>query len=47
MLYLFEKDKNRRGACYGLCPLTDGKPVARAGAKTVAARDHPKCKRQG
>ncbi len=38
-LYLFEKDKNRRSACYGQCAtywpplLTHGKPVARAGAK--------------
>jgi predicted lipoprotein with Yx(FWY)xxD motif len=38
-LYLFEKDKNRRSACYGPCAtywpalLTHGKPVARAGAK--------------
>jgi predicted lipoprotein with Yx(FWY)xxD motif len=38
-LYLFEKDKNRRSACYGLCAtywpplLTHGKPLARAGAK--------------
>jgi predicted lipoprotein with Yx(FWY)xxD motif len=38
-LYLFEKDKNRRSACYGQCPtywpalLTHSKPVARAGAK--------------
>jgi predicted lipoprotein with Yx(FWY)xxD motif len=38
-LYLFEKDKNRRSACYGSCAtywpplLTHGKPVARAGAK--------------
>ena len=38
-LYLFEKDKNRRSACYGTCAtywpplLTRGKPVARAGAK--------------
>jgi len=38
-LYLFEKDKNRRSACYGPCAtywpplLTRGKPVARAGAK--------------
>jgi predicted lipoprotein with Yx(FWY)xxD motif len=38
-LYLFEKDRNRRSACYGLCAtywpplLTHGKPVARAGAK--------------
>jgi predicted lipoprotein with Yx(FWY)xxD motif len=37
-LYLFEKDRNRRSACYGLCAtywpplLTHGKPVARAGA---------------
>jgi predicted lipoprotein with Yx(FWY)xxD motif len=37
--YLFEKDKNRRSACYGQCAtywpplLTHGKPVARAGAK--------------
>ncbi len=38
-LYLFEKDKNRRSACYGLCAtywpplLTHGKPVARTGVK--------------
>jgi predicted lipoprotein with Yx(FWY)xxD motif len=38
-LYLFEKDKSRRSACYGQCAtywpplLTHGKPVARAGAK--------------
>jgi len=38
-LYLFEKDKNRRSACYGPCAtywpplLTHGKPIARAGAK--------------
>ena len=38
-LYLFEKDKNRRSACYGQCAtywpplLTHTKPVARAGAK--------------
>jgi predicted lipoprotein with Yx(FWY)xxD motif len=38
-LYLFEKDKNRRSACYGQCAtywpplLTNGKPAARAGAK--------------
>jgi predicted lipoprotein with Yx(FWY)xxD motif len=38
-LYLFEKDKHGRSACYGACatywpPLrTHGKPVARAGAK--------------
>jgi predicted lipoprotein with Yx(FWY)xxD motif len=38
-LYLFEKDKNRRSACYGTCAtywpplLTHGKPVARLGAK--------------
>jgi predicted lipoprotein with Yx(FWY)xxD motif len=38
-LYLFEKDKNRRSACYGPCAtywpplLTHGKAVARAGAK--------------
>jgi predicted lipoprotein with Yx(FWY)xxD motif len=37
-LYLFEKDRNRRSACYGQCAkywpplLTHGKPVARAGA---------------
>jgi len=35
-LYLFEKDKNRRSACYGQCAkfwpplLTNGKPLARA-----------------
>lgn len=38
-LYLFEKDKNRRSACYGLCAkywpplLTHGRPVARTGVK--------------
>jgi predicted lipoprotein with Yx(FWY)xxD motif len=38
-LYLFEKDKNRRSACYGQCAtywpplITHGKPAARAGAK--------------
>jgi predicted lipoprotein with Yx(FWY)xxD motif len=38
-LYLFEKDKNRRSACYGQCAkfwpplLTHGKSLARAGAK--------------
>jgi len=38
-LYLFEKDKNRRSACYGLCTtywpplLTHGKPVARTGVR--------------
>jgi predicted lipoprotein with Yx(FWY)xxD motif len=38
-LYLFEKDKNRRSACYGQCAtywpplLTNGKPVARPGVK--------------
>jgi predicted lipoprotein with Yx(FWY)xxD motif len=38
-LYLFEKDKTRRSACYGQCAkywpplLTHGKPVAKAGAK--------------
>ena len=38
-LYLFEKDKNRRSACYGACAqywpplLSHGKPIARAGAK--------------
>ena len=38
-LYLFEKDKNRRSACYGACAtywpplLTHGKPVARPGVK--------------
>ena len=38
-LYLFEKDTNHRSACYGQCAtywtplLTNGKPVARAGAK--------------
>src|SRR6266487_3924267 len=38
-LYLFEKDKHRRSACYGQCAtywpplLTHGKPVARTGAK--------------
>ncbi len=40
-LYLFEKDKNRGSACYGQCAtywpplLTQGKPVARAGAKQL------------
>ena len=40
-LYLFEKDKKRRSACYGPCAtywpplLTRGKPVARAGAKQM------------
>ena len=38
-LYLFEKDRNRRSACYGECAtfwpplLTHGKPVARPGVK--------------
>ena len=38
-LYLFEKDRNRRSACYGQCAtywpplLTHGKPVARSGVK--------------
>jgi predicted lipoprotein with Yx(FWY)xxD motif len=38
-LYLFEKDKNRRSACYGQCAtywpplLTQGKPVARGSAR--------------
>ena len=38
-LYLFEKDKNRRSACYGPCAtywpplLSHGKPVARPGIK--------------
>ncbi len=38
-LYLFEKDTNRRSACYGQCAkywpplLTHGKPAARAGVK--------------
>jgi predicted lipoprotein with Yx(FWY)xxD motif len=38
-LYLFEKDKTRRSACYGQCTrywpplLTHGNPVAKAGAK--------------
>ena len=38
-LYLFEKDKNRRSACYGQCAtywpplLSHGKPVARPGLK--------------
>ena len=38
-LYLFEKDKNLRSACYGQCAtfwtplLTHGKPVARPGVK--------------
>ena len=38
-LYLFEKDKHRRSACYGQCAtywpplLTQGMPVARPGAK--------------
>ncbi len=40
-LYLFEKDRNRRSACYGQCAtfwpplLTHGKPVARAGARQI------------
>jgi len=40
-LYLFEKDKNRRSACYGQCAkywpplLTQGKPVAHAGVKQL------------
>jgi predicted lipoprotein with Yx(FWY)xxD motif len=40
-LYLFEKDENRRSACYGQCAkywpplLTAGKPSARAGAKQL------------
>jgi predicted lipoprotein with Yx(FWY)xxD motif len=40
-LYLFEKDKNRRSACYGLCAtywpplLTHGKPVARTGVRQL------------
>lgn len=39
-LYLFEKDKHGKSACYGQCAkfwpplLTRGKPVARAGVKT-------------
>jgi predicted lipoprotein with Yx(FWY)xxD motif len=38
-LYLFEKDRNRRSACYGACArywpplLSHGKPMARAGVK--------------
>src|SRR5262245_39443593 len=38
-LYLFEKDKHHRSACYGACTrywpplLTHGKPMARAGVK--------------
>jgi predicted lipoprotein with Yx(FWY)xxD motif len=38
-LYLFEKDRNHRSACYGQCAtywpplLSRGKPVARAGVK--------------
>ena len=38
-LYLFERDKNRRSACYGACAqywpplISHGKPIARAGAK--------------
>jgi predicted lipoprotein with Yx(FWY)xxD motif len=38
-LYLFEKDKSHRSACYGQCAaywpplLTHGKPTARAGAR--------------
>jgi len=38
-LYLFERDRNRRSACYGACAqywpplLSHGKPIARAGAK--------------
>src|SRR5204862_5296773 len=38
-LYLFEKDKNRRSACYGACAqcwpplISHRKPIARAGAK--------------
>ena len=38
-LYLFEKDKNRRSACYGACAqywpplLSHGRPIARAGVK--------------
>ena len=49
-LYLFEKDKNRRSACYRQCAkywpplLTHGKPVAGAGVKQsllgVARRAH-------
>ena len=40
-LYLFEKDRNRRSACYGQCAtfwpplLTHSKPVARAGARQI------------
>jgi predicted lipoprotein with Yx(FWY)xxD motif len=40
-LYVFEKDKNRRSACYGLCAtywpplLTHGKPVARTGVRQL------------
>lgn len=38
-LYLFEKDRSRRSACYGACAqywpplLTHGKPIARVGVK--------------
>jgi len=38
-LYVFEKDANRRSACYGLCAtywpplLTHGKPLARTGTR--------------
>src|ERR1041384_7087195 len=38
-MYLFEKDKNHRSACYGACAqywpplLSHGKPIARAGPK--------------
>lgn len=38
-LYLFERDKNRRSACYGACAqywpalFSHGKPIARAGVK--------------
>jgi predicted lipoprotein with Yx(FWY)xxD motif len=40
-LYLFEKDTNRRSACYGQCAkywpplLTQGKPLAHAGVKQL------------
>ncbi|HJQ83444.1 MAG TPA: hypothetical protein VKA21_05170 [Candidatus Binatia bacterium] len=38
-LYLFEKDRNRRSACYGACAiywpplLTHGRPIARGGLR--------------
>ena len=43
-LYLFEKDKHGKSACYGQCakfwppPLTHGGPVARGGAKQLLLR---------